>query len=389
MKTFRLPEVLFIALLAAAGGAAGSYFVVSRIAAPVSIPAVSPPAEQTSTPLPPPLDTDEQQNVAIYERVSPAVVNIISTVVSYDYFLQPVPQQGSGSGSILDREGNILTNYHVVRGARRLQVTLADGKTFEARLVGGDPDHDLAVIRLLNPPENLTPINLGSSDSLKVGRKVLAIGNPFGLERTLTTGVISALGRDLQSERAGRTLRNLIQTDAAINPGNSGGPLLDSAGNLIGVNTAIYSTSGSSAGIGFAVPVATVREVLPNLLSARGQVARRASLGVVVQTLPPQVADALGLPVQEGVLVADVIPGGPAARAGLRPGNQEVAAGNLRLRVGGDVIVAIDGQAVSDAQALISEVQKHKPGEQVTLTVVRGNERIEVPVTLGTAAEGA
>lgn len=386
MKTFRPFDVLVIALLAAAGGAAGSYLALGKTVA-VAPPIISSSSATTTTISTVPLIGDEQDNVTVYEKVSPTVVNITSTVLSFDNFLQAVPQQGTGSGSILDAEGRILTNYHVVKGARRLEVTLASGKRYTARMLGADPNHDLAVIQLVDPPKDLTTITLGNSASLKVGRKVLAIGNPFGLDRTLTTGVISALGRDLQSERAGRTLRNLIQTDAAINPGNSGGPLLDSQGQLIGVNTAIFSTSGSSAGIGFAVPVETVREILPDLLAGKGKIVQHASLGVVIQTLPPTVAEALNLPVQQGVLIEQVVPGSGAAAAGLQPGNQEVVAGNLRLRVGGDVVTAIDGVAVADAQSLISEVQKHKIGDQVSLNIVRGSQQFAVKVTLGESAD--
>ncbi|MBC7880560.1 MAG: trypsin-like peptidase domain-containing protein [Anaerolineae bacterium] len=386
MKTFRPFDVLVIALLAAAGGAAGSYLALGKTVA-VAPPIISSSSATTTTISTVPLIGDEQDNVTVYEKVSPTVVNITSTVLSFDNFLQAVPQQGTGSGSILDAEGRILTNYHVVKGSRRLEVTLASGKRYTARMLGADPNHDLAVIQLVDPPKDLTTITLGNSASLKVGRKVLAIGNPFGLDRTLTTGVISALGRDLQSERAGRTLRNLIQTDAAINPGNSGGPLLDSQGQLIGVNTAIFSTSGSSAGIGFAVPVETVREILPDLLAGKGKIVQHASLGVVIQTLPPTVAEALNLPVQQGVLIEQVVPGSGAAAAGLQPGNQEVVAGNLRLRVGGDVVTAIDGVAVADAQSLISEVQKHKIGDQVSLNIVRGSQQFAVKVTLGESAD--
>jgi S1-C subfamily serine protease len=385
MKTFRPFDVLVIALLAAAGGAAGSYLVVGKAVVTAAPPITS--SSPTTTVSTAPLIGDEQDNVTVYEKVSPTVVNITSTVLNFDTFLQAVPQQGTGSGSILDAEGRILTNYHVIKGARRLEVTLASGKRYTARMLGADPDHDLAVIQLVDPPKGLTTITLGNSESLKVGRKVLAIGNPFGLDRTLTTGIISALGRDLQSEKAGRTLRNLIQTDAAINPGNSGGPLLDSQGQLIGVNTAIFSTSGSSAGIGFAVPVETVREILPNLLAGKGKVVQRASLGVVIQTLPPTVAEALNLPIQQGVLIEQVIPGSGADAAGLQPGDQEVVAGNLRLRIGGDVVTAIDGVAVADAQSLISEVQKHKVGDQVKLSIIRGGQQLSVNVTLGESAD--
>lgn len=386
MKTFRPFDVLVIALLAAAGGAAGSYLALGKTVA-VAPPIISSSPVTTTTVSTVPLIGDEQDNVAVYEKVGPSVVNITSTVLSFDNFLQAVPQKGTGSGSILDAEGRILTNYHVVKGARRLEVTLASGKRYTARMLGADPDHDLAVIQLVNPPKELTTVVLGNSETLKVGRKVLAIGNPFGLDRTLTTGIISALGRDLQSEKAGRTLRNLIQTDAAINPGNSGGPLLDNQGQLIGVNTAIFSTSGSSAGIGFAVPVETVREILPNLLAGKGKIVQHASLGVVIQTLPPTVAEALNLPVQQGVLIEQVLPGSGAAAAGLQPGNQEVVAGNLRLRIGGDVVTAIDGVAVADAQSLISEVQKHKIGDKVSLNIVRGGQQLSVTVTLGESAD--
>ncbi|AGY56279.1 2-alkenal reductase [Gloeobacter kilaueensis JS1] len=394
MKTFKPTEVLVIALLAAVGGAAGSYFAVNRVAAPPApatapVPSSTPapaPEAPAPAPLPASLGSEEKDNIAVYERVSPAVVNITTTVINYDYFSRPIPEQGTGSGSILDPQGHVLTNYHVVRSAKsQLEVTLASGKHYKARLVGADPDNDLAVIQIQNPPANLTTIALGESSSLKVGRKVLAIGNPFGLDRTLTTGVISALGRDLQSERAGRTLRGLIQTDAAINPGNSGGPLLDGTGRLIGVNTAIFSTSGSSAGIGFAVPVDTVRQVLPELL-IRGGV-RRASLGVQLFSLTPPVAEALNLPVNQGALVAGVAPGGPAARAGLQAGNQEAVIGNYRLPIGGDIIVAVGDTRISDAQELIALIQKHKPGERLNLSVIRGGRQIQVPVTLGEASE--
>ncbi|WP_071824848.1 S1C family serine protease [Gloeobacter kilaueensis] len=394
VKTFKPTEVLVIALLAAVGGAAGSYFAVNRVAAPPApatapVPSSTPapaPEAPAPAPLPASLGSEEKDNIAVYERVSPAVVNITTTVINYDYFSRPIPEQGTGSGSILDPQGHVLTNYHVVRSAKsQLEVTLASGKHYKARLVGADPDNDLAVIQIQNPPANLTTIALGESSSLKVGRKVLAIGNPFGLDRTLTTGVISALGRDLQSERAGRTLRGLIQTDAAINPGNSGGPLLDGTGRLIGVNTAIFSTSGSSAGIGFAVPVDTVRQVLPELL-IRGGV-RRASLGVQLFSLTPPVAEALNLPVNQGALVAGVAPGGPAARAGLQAGNQEAVIGNYRLPIGGDIIVAVGDTRISDAQELIALIQKHKPGERLNLSVIRGGRQIQVPVTLGEASE--
>ncbi len=324
------------------------------------------------------LDPDEQVNVSVYEKRSPGVVNITSTIVGYDYFRRPFPEQGTGSGSLLDQQGNILTNYHVVRNANRLEVTLVDQSRYEAQLVGADPLNDLAVIKIDAPSKLLQPIPLAAANRLQVGQKVLAIGNPFGLSRTLTVGVVSALDREIKSEIAGRAIRNLVQTDAAINPGNSGGPLLNRFGELVGVNTMIFSASGASAGIGFAVPVASVRKVVPDLL-AYGQV-QRGWLGVVVQPLTPPLSEILSLPVDRGVLVAQVQRGSPAAKAGIRGGSQDVALGNLQLTLGGDIITAINGKPISTGDELVEAVEDRKPGDTVQLELVRSPARGEAQV---------
>src|SRR5687767_655678 len=259
--------------------------------------------------------TDEQNNIEIYRTLSPGVVNIHSTSYARDFFGYVEPQQGSGSGSILDRQGHILTNYHVVEGAQKLAVSFGSQKNYAAEVVGGDPDTDLAVIKLLElPKEGVTVVPLGDSDKLVVGQKVLAIGNPFGLDRTLTTGVISGLQRPIRA-RNNRPIEGAIQTDASINPGNSGGPLLDSRGRMIGINAQIQSTSGSSAGVGFAIPVNIAKRIVPELIRT-GSI-QRPKLGIQprdVESLSSQVQ----LPVNYGVLIWNLQPGGPAANAGLR-----------------------------------------------------------------------
>ncbi|MBD2099713.1 trypsin-like peptidase domain-containing protein [Leptolyngbya sp. FACHB-261] len=318
-------------------------------------------------------DEDEQVNVSVYEQRSPGVVNITSTIVGYDYFRRPFPEgQGTGSGSVLDKQGNILTNYHVVRNANRLEVTLSDQSRYEAQLVGADPLNDLAVIKIDAPAKLLQPIPLANTDGLRVGQKVLAIGNPFGLSLTLTVGVVSALNREIKSEVAGRAIRNMVQTDAAINPGNSGGPLLNRNGELVGVNTMIFSASGASAGIGFAVPVTAVRRVVPDLL-AYGQV-QRGWLGVAVQPLTPPLSEVLKLPVDRGVLVARVERGSPAAKAGLHGGSRDVALGNLQLTLGGDIITGINGKPIASGEELAQEIEDRKPGDRIQLDVVRGTQ---------------
>jgi S1-C subfamily serine protease len=293
---------------------------------------------------------DEQNNIEIYQGAAPGVVNITTVSVERDFFFNIVPRQGAGSGSIINQDGYILTNYHVIQEARRLEVTLADGSKWQGKLIGTDPDNDLAVIKIDAPSSMLTVIPMGDSDQLLVGQKVLAIGNPFGLGQTLTTGVISSLGRTLRADN-GTLIEDIIQTDASINPGNSGGPLLDSSGNLIGVNTAIFSPTGASVGIGFAVPANTAKRIIPELI-ARGYYAY-PWIGASVTSLHPGDAKALDFAVDRGALIVEVVRGGPAHRAGLHGGNQRVRLGNRIVIVGGDVVVEVDGKPVDSADDLI------------------------------------
>jgi S1-C subfamily serine protease len=330
--------------------------------------------------------TEEERNtISVYKKAAPGVVNITSTVLERDFFFGLVPREGAGSGAVIDSKGYILTNNHVIKDARRIEVTLADGSKWPGRLVGTDPDNDLAVIRIEAPAEKLKPIPLGSSSDLQVGQKVLAIGNPFGLGETLTTGIISSLGRSIRSD-SGFLMEDLIQTDAAINPGNSGGPLLDSEGRIIGINTAIFSPSGGSVGIGFAIPVDAARRILPDLLE-KGYVAH-AWMGVSLFPLTPGLAKALDLPVSRGALVVEVMKGGPADKAGLRGGTKMVQVGNAMLPVGGDVITAINGEAVNSSEDLVRRLRKHKPGDQVRLKILRERRSEEVTLSLGERPKG-
>jgi putative serine protease PepD len=291
-------------------------------------------------------------------------------------------ESGTGSGAILDQQGHIVTNYHVIEGARRLEVTLSDKTKAPASVVGVDQNNDLAALKI-EPGRPLTPIALGTSTGLQVGQKVLAIGNPYGLERTMTTGIISSLGRSIQA-RNGRIIEDIIQTDAAINPGNSGGPLLNSQGEIIGINTAIYSESGGSVGIGFAIPADTVRRIAGDLISL-GYV-RRPYLGIASNYAfadYPGLARALGISTGDaGLMVLSVQPGSPAARAGIREAQREVVVGNLGVPAGGDIILSVEGRAVSSTQDLAAAIDRHKPGERVTVTVLRNNNRMEIPVVL-------
>ncbi len=325
------------------------------------------------------LTDDEKNNVNIYQKASPSVVNVISTVITRDFFLNAIPREGSGSGSIVDARGHVLTNNHVIRDAKKLEVTLADGSKWPARLVGTDPDNDLAVIKIDAPGDKLKPLPMGDSQRLQVGQKVLAIGNPFGLGLTLTTGIISSLGRNIRSE-VGTMIEDLIQTDASINPGNSGGPLLNSEGEIIGINTAIISPTGASVGIGFAIPVNTAKRIVPQLIS-KGYVSYPWA-GASVQPLFPELARFLKLNVERGAMVIDVTPGGPADKAGLRGGNRQIQARNLQLIVGGDVITRVDQREVKDADDLIKYIRERKPGDTVTLKVLREGQFKDVKITL-------
>lgn len=349
--------------------------------APTTLPLLDDgPALPTALPdeLLAPIDVEEQLVTNLYERVGPSVVHITAQVVTMSFFFGPMPSEGTGSGFVYDKEGHIITNYHVIQGATGLTVRFSDERSVPAQVVGVDPPNDLAVIKVDVPPEELTPLELGDSASLQVGMRAVAIGNPFGLDRTLTMGVISALGRPLENEN-NSTIFNVIQTDAAINPGNSGGPLLDSRGVVIGVNTAIRE---GAQGIGFAVPVNTVKRVVPELIE--NGVYPHPWLGFLGYDISPELAAALQLPVDRGILIAQLYQEGPAVAAGLRGAQQEVIVGNRRFLVGGDVLTAVNDVPVTGWMRLVEYLELHtQAGDLVTLTLVRENQEIRVEVVLG------
>lgn len=320
--------------------------------------------------------TDEEAvSVYVYERNNRGVVNITTRTVRNDgLFLFESDSEGAGSGAIIDRKGHILTNYHVIEDARQVKVTLYDGKTYVASLVGADPVNDTAVIRIEAPADSLYPVEIGDSRDLKVGMKVFAIGNPFGLERTMTTGIISSLNRTLQVTRE-RSIKSIIQVDAAVNPGNSGGPLLDSHGRLIGVNTAIASRTGQSAGVGFAIPANLIARVVPQLIR-HGRVIR------------PDIGIQSVYETDLGLLIIRMSPGGPAEEAGLRgPQVTRERRGPIVIqrtdRSAADLIIAVDDQATNTVDDFLGYIEARDPGDRVVLTVVRGNSEIQVPVRLG------
>ena len=343
----------------------------------------SSPLELTEAHAAPAYDAEEQNNIAVYKRVLPSVVNITSTTLVFDFFYGTVPQQGQGSGFILDRSGHILTNFHVVEGANRgIEVQLYNKRRFQARVVGTDKVHDLALLQIDAP--NLQPVTLSDSSNLQVGQKVYAIGNPFGLSGTMTRGIISSI-RSIRNGD-GAPIEDAIQTDAAINPGNSGGPLLNSSGDVIGINTMIASNGADqSSGIGFAIPINTAKAVLADLIKY-GRV-KRPSLGIVSYAIGPDLAQQMGLAADYGVLIQRVIPGGAAERAGLHGGNQQAYVGNTPVMLGGDLIVGIDGQQVTDPQDISAIMDKHQAGDVVTVTVLRGSRQLNFKVTLGEAHE--
>lgn len=367
-------QILVLALGSAIFAAVGvlGFQQVARHFQPFGSASITTPSPITD----PSLATDEQNNIEVYKAASPGVVYIQSTTMQTDFFgMFTRPVEGAGSGSIIDEQGDILTNFHVIANAEKLTVSFGSGKTYPAKVIGKDPDTDLAVIRLTETPkEPLTIVPLGDSDKLIVGQKVLAIGNPFGLDRTLTTGVISGLQRPIRAQN-GRPIEGAIQTDASINPGNSGGPLLDSHGRMIGINSQIESTSGSSAGVGFAIPVSIAKRIVPQLI--RDGEIRRPKLGISprdVASLQNQVRT----PVSSGVLIVSVLPGGPAANAGLR-GVVQTEDGDVEL---GDIIVAIDGEKVDSNDDLFKILDKHKVGDTVSLEIIRQGRRMTVPVRL-------
>jgi len=338
--------------------------------------------ELTQAAAPPTFDSEEQTTIEVYKKGMPSVVNITSTAVAYDFFYGPVPQEGQGSGFIIDKEGHVLTNYHVIANAREVEVTLSNKKKYAATVIGRDRVHDLAVIQIKAP--GLVPATLGDSKALVVGQNVYAIGNPFGLSGTMTRGIISSL-RPIRTPQ-GAEIDEAIQTDAAINPGNSGGPLLNARAEVIGINSMI-ATGGSnqSAGIGFAIPVNTAKAVINDLITI-GRV-RRPSLGVRSLPIGPELAQELGLPADYGVLIVETVPGGAADRAGLRGGNQRAYIGNIPLMIGGDLIIAIEGEQITDQQDLSNAMNRHKAGDTVTITVYRGKRKLEVRVVLGEMRE--
>lgn len=344
-------------------------------------PASFPPTNPAAATILDELTPEERVNVLVYQQVNRSVVNINTRGVSGNALLFEIISEGEGSGMVIDRAGHVLTNFHVVDGAKEIRVTLFDGQTYDGRLVGGDPDTDVAVLQIEAPSESLFPVVFGSSTNLLVGQRVFAIGNPFGLERTLCTGIISSLNRSLPGRRGHRSLRSIIQIDAAINPGNSGGPLLDSHGRMIGMNTAIASKTGESAGVGFAIPINTITRIVPQLVQ-NGR-ARRADSGIarVYQT-------------DRGLLIATLVPGGPAERAGLlgpRIKKEQKRQGPFVYesqtidRAAADMIVGVDGQPIKTADDFLGIIESKQPGDQVVITVIRNGQQKNVPLKLEAA----
>src|SRR5438309_7715658 len=326
------------------------------------------------------LSGDEALNVRIYRQSSSAVANILTKATEYDFWMDPVPVEGAGSGFVIDAKGYILTNFHVVQGAQTIEVVLGDQSRHSAKFIGADQRNDVALVKIEPGKKPLAVLPLGDSAALQVGQKVLAIGNPFGFQSTLTTGVVSALGSTVQSWQNMLT-DDVIQTDAAINRGNSGGPLINTHGEVIGINSAIYTPTGTTAGIGFAIPINTAKNIANDLITD-GRV-HRAFLGV--ETLPVNgwLSEALDLPVKEGLLVERATKGGPAAAAGIRGGDRVAQAGMRRIYIGGDVIVAIDSQKIAGQFDVNVLLNRKRPGDTVTVTLYRGGKKMDVPVKLG------
>lgn len=348
-----------------------------------TVPSMWPAADNAS------FTQDELQNVTVYKNAKDAVVNITTETVGINWFLEPVPQEGgSGSGSIIDTRGYVLTNSHVISNATKIFVSLADGSQYEGTVVGVDKENDIAVLKF-DPPKSmtLTTIPFGDSSNLVVGQKVLAIGNPFGFDRTLTTGIVSALGRPIKTQN-NTIIKNMIQTDTAINPGNSGGPLLDTSGRMIGINTMIYSNSGDSAGIGFSIPVNTAKRVVSELIQF-GKV-RRGSIDAELVQLNSSIANYARLSTDKGLLVSQVSRGGFAEKAGLKGGTEGVRYGTGRnssvIYLGGDIVTSIAGQKVETLTDYYSSLESRKPGETVEITVLRGKQQIGLKLTLAERA---
>jgi S1-C subfamily serine protease len=326
------------------------------------------------------LTEEESINVRVYREASPAVANILTKATEYDFFMDPVPVEGAGSGFVIDEKGYILTNFHVVGDAQSIEVILGDQSRYPAKFIGADQRNDVALVKIDPKGKRIPALPLGDSGALQVGQKVLAIGNPFGFQSTLTTGVISALGRTVQTSQT-TFIDEAIQTDAAINRGNSGGPLIDSHGQVMGINSAIYTPTGTTAGIGFAIPINSAKRIAHDLMTD-GRV-HQAFLGINTLAVGGNLAEALDLPAQEGLLVESVSRGGPAAAAGVRGGDRAVRAGMQRITIGGDLVVAVDGQKVASPFDLNIILNRKRPGDSVTLTVYRGGKKMDVPVKLG------
>jgi S1-C subfamily serine protease len=327
------------------------------------------------------LDSEEQNNISVYKKNIPSVVNVTSRAMTFDFFYGLVPQEGQGSGFVIDKDGHILTNYHVIAEARQVEVTMHNRKKYKATVIGTDPAHDLAVIQI--KAADLVPAVLGDSHNLQVGQKVYAIGNPFGLAGTMTRGIVSSI-RPVR-EPNGATIDEAIQTDAAINPGNSGGPLMNWHGEVIGINTMILSSVNQNAGIGFAIPINTAKAVLNDLMTL-GRV-RRPALGVRTIPISPELANEIGLPADYGLLILQVTPGGSADLSGLRGGDQRAYLGNSLIMLGGDLIVAIDGEIVTDEDDLAQMMNDHRAGDTVKITIYRGKKKMDVQVPLGEAKQ--
>src|SRR5437899_2443978 len=326
------------------------------------------------------LTTDESINVRIYRQASAAVANILTKATEYDFFMDPVPVEGAGSGFVIDPRGYILTNFHVVEGAQSIEVVLGDQSHHAAKFIGADQRNDVALIKIDPKGKKLVTLSLGDSAALQVGQKVLAIGNPFGFQSTLTTGIVSALGRTVQTSQT-TFIDEAIQTDAAINRGNSGGPLIKTHGEVIGINSAIYTPTGTTAGIGFAIPINTAKNIANDLITD-GRV-HRAFLGVQPMPVGGWLSEAVDLPVKEGLLVERATKGGPAAAAGIRGGDRVAQAGMRRIYIGGDVIVAIDSQKIAGQFDVNVLLNRKRPGDTVTVTLYRGGTKMDVPVKIG------
>jgi S1-C subfamily serine protease len=388
-----LLALLCTAILGLAGGCSGLEALFAPTPTPLPAPTVTPvptsaPVTLATGSLEQPwidavgLDFAERRIIEVYERVAPSVVNITTQVLRRGFFFEMVPQEGAGSGFVLDQEGRVLTNYHVVRGAQDIQVGFGNDEIYTAQVIGVDPRNDIAVLLVDAPPEVLVPVTLGESALLQVGQRAIAIGNPFGqFSRTLTTGVISALDRTLEGPD-GRPISGVIQSDAAINRGNSGGPLLDSSGRVIGINTAIFSPSGTSAGVGFSVPVDTIKRVLPDLLSLGRY--RHPYLGIrYAYPLTPRLAQGLNLATDQGLLLVQLYAGSPLEQAGARGAQREAVFGNQRVYVGGDILTAVDGAPVPNLERLqILLESRYRVGDTVAVTLLRNGQTLNLEVEL-------